>query len=227
MSDTESAVKAISAEVRKRKNPFTGWLYRLKDWTEGLAEKSYAVPALFALAFAESSFFPIPPDVLLIALCVGKPSKSFYYAVMCTVGSVIGGLAGYLIGYALWHDVATGEYSRLAQLFFHYVPGFSEDRFQMVKGWYNDYNFWVVFTAGFTPIPYKLFTISAGVFRVDLFLFSIASLVGRAGRFFLVSALFYFFGAAIRDFLEKYLEWLTIAFLVMLVGGFAVIKLLL
>lgn len=207
----------------RRSHPLTGWLYRLKDWTEGLAGKRYAVPALFLLAFAESSFFPIPPDVLLIALCVGRPKRSFYFALVCTVGSVVGGLAGYAVGYWLWYDAA-GEFSRVARFFYDVVPGFTTERFEQVRVLYDRWDFWVVFTAGFTPIPYKIITISAGVFRIDLAMFAVASIVGRAGRFFLVGALLHWVGPRVKRFLEDYLELLTLAFVVLLVGGFALVK---
>lgn len=207
----------------RRKHPVTGWMYRLKDWTEGFAQSPHAVAALFLLAFAESSFFPIPPDVLLIALCVAQPRRSFYFALVCTVGSVVGGLAGYAIGHFLWYDT-TGAYGPVAHFFFDHIPGFTVPNFEKVQGLYAKWDFWVVFTAGFTPIPYKLITISAGVFKIDLVVFTIASIVGRAGRFFLVGALLYWLGPKVQHFLEKYLEWLTLAFMVLLIGGFVVIK---
>lgn len=210
--------------ARKRNRPILGWLYRLKDWTEHLATKPYAVPALFLLSFAESSFFPIPPDVLLIALCVGLSSRSFYYATVCTAASVLGGLAGYAIGYFLWYHPGSETYTAVARFFFDIVPGFTEERFLSVRDLYQQYDFWVVFTAGFTPIPYKLITISAGVFDVNVWMFTIASLVGRAGRFFLVALFFYVFGAPVQHYVEAYLEHLTLAFVVLLIGGFVVIK---
>lgn len=207
----------------RRSHPLTGWLYRLKDWTEGLAERKHALTALFLLAFLESSIFPVPPDVLLIALCVGKPRRSFFFALICTLGSVIGGLAGYGIGWWLWHD-ATGAYGPIARFFFDHVPGFTVERFEEIGLLYDRWDFWVVFTAGFTPIPYKIITISAGVFRIDMLMFVVASIVGRAGRFFLVAALLYALGPRIRRFLEEYLEILTLAFVVLLLAGFLLIK---
>ncbi|MCX7907793.1 MAG: DedA family protein [Bacteroidetes bacterium] len=201
-----------------------GWLYRLKDRVEALAYRPYAVPALFAVAFAESSVFPIPPDVLLLALCIVLPSRSFYFAAVATLASVLGGLAGYGIGYGLWHEPQTGAYSGLARFFFEHVPGFSEARFEAVQGLYARWSFWVVFTAGFTPIPYKLFTVTAGVFEVPLVPFALASLVGRAARFFLVAALLYRFGPPIRRFIDRHLGWLTIAFTALLLGGFLLLR---
>lgn len=221
-----AAVTALHPPHRdhsRRKHPITGWMYRLKDWTEGFATRPHAVAALFLLAFAESSFFPIPPDVLLIALCVAQPKRSFYFALACTVASVLGGLAGYAIGHFLWYDLS-GNFGPVARLFFDHVPGFSVEAFEKVRVLYEEWNFWVVFTAGFTPIPYKLITITAGVFNIDLVMFTIASIAGRAGRFFLVGAALYWLGPRVQHFLEKYLEWLTLAFVVLLVAGFVVIK---
>jgi membrane protein YqaA with SNARE-associated domain len=217
----ESAAPMLTED--KRKNRLTGWLYQLKDWTEALADRPYAVAALFVLAFLESSVFPIPPDVLLIALCVGRPRRSFYFALVSTVGSVLGGLAGYGIGYWLWYD-SSGAYAGIANFFFNHIPGFSIAKFQQIQALYDKWNFWVVFTAGFTPIPYKIITVSAGVFKINAPMFILASIVGRAGRFFLVGGLFYLYGPRIKRFLEDYLEILTVAFIVLLLGGFVLIK---
>ncbi len=196
---------------------------RLYDWVLSLAETRYGAWALFALAFAESSFFPIPPDVLLIALCVGALTKSYRFALICTLGSLIGGIVGYGIGYWLWHAPG-GEASALAQFFFDHVPGFSEHKFETVRGLYEQYNFWIVFTAGFTPIPYKVITISAGVFHVPFPMFVLASLVGRAGRFFLVAALLHRYGAGITRFIDRWFNLLAVGFTVLLLLGFWLIK---
>lgn len=201
-----------------------GSLWRLKDWTESQAQKPYAMGILFLLAFAESSFFPIPPDVLLIAMCVASPRRALLFAAICTLGSVLGGIAGYGIGYLAWWDVQNGGYGAIAQFFFNYIPGFTEAKFASVQALYEKYDFWVVFTAGFTPIPYKIITIAAGVFKIPFGGFVLASLIGRAGRFFLVSSLFYFFGTPIKTFIDKYFELLSVAFLLLLVAGFALLK---
>lgn len=200
-----------------------GLFRRLNSWVERLAEGPNGVRALFLLAVAESIFFPIPVDVLLIALCVGIPARSFRFALVCTIGSVLGGILGYQIGAWLWYD-ATGEFSRLAIFFLDVVPGFTEETFEAVQSLYREYDFIAVFAAGFTPLPYKVFTITAGVFDVSLPVFTLASLVSRAGRFFLVGALFYFFGAPIKRFIDKYLEILSIAFLILLIGSFLLLK---
>lgn len=189
-------------------------LRRLKDWTEGFAEKPRAEWALFAIAFAESSFFPIPPDVLLIAMAVIVPKKAFRYALICTVGSVLGGIFGFLIGLAFFEAVGHPI------LQFYGAMG----HYEHVRELYNEHAFWAILVAGFTPIPYKVFTIAAGTFEVSLTTLVIASIIGRGGRFFLVAGLFYFFGAPIKRFIDKYFELLTIVFLILLVGGFIVIR---
>ncbi len=187
---------------------------RLYDWVLHWAETPYGVWALFLLAFAESSFFPIPPDVLLIALAFSIPARAFRYALICTTGSVLGGIFGYLIGFGVW-EAAQG-------LFIPHL--FSQAAFDQVVGYYDRYDFWVVFTAAFTPIPYKVITISAGVCRINFIMFLIGSAVGRTARFLLVAWLIHHFGRPIRTFIEKYFNWVTIAFTVCLVGGFALIN---
>ncbi len=203
-----------------------GWLYWLKDWVEGLAAKRHAVALLFVLAAAESVFFPIPVDVLLIALCVSLPRRSFWFAAVCTAGSVLGAFGGYAIGYFLWYHGAgdAQTYSGLAQFFYDHVPGFTEANFEAVAAKYRELGFWAIFAGGFTPLPYKLFTITAGIVQLNLATFFLASLVSRAARFFLVGALFFFFGRPIKAFIDRYLGWLTIAFVVLLVGGFVLLK---
>lgn len=193
------------------------------DWVLHWAQTPYGPLALFLLAFAESSFFPIPPDALLIALALGARSKSFKFAAVCTIASILGALLGYAIGYFVWWE-GVNEFSAVANFFFTNIPGFTEQLFFEVKGLYDKWNFWIIFTAGFTPIPYKVFTITGGAFNVNIFLFIIASLVGRAGRFFLVSFLIWKFGAHIQGFIDKYFNWLAIVFSVLLIGGFILIK---
>lgn len=207
-----------------------GWLYRLKDWVESLAQRRHAVVILFVLAACESVFFPIPVDVLLIALCVSVPKRSFWFAAVCTAGSVLGAFIGYAIGYWLWYDTVGADaqtFSGLARFFFDHIPGFTEPAFEAVRAKYEAYDFWIVFTGGFTPLPFKLFTISAGVFQLNLLGFGLAALVSRASRFFLVAALFYFFGEPIKAFIDRYLGWLTLAFTILLIGGFVALKYLL
>ncbi len=189
---------------------------KIYDWVLKWAETPYGPLALAILAFTESAFFIIPPDVLLVALAVGKPKKSLHFALYCSVASVLGGIFGYYIGLGLW--------SVVSDIFFSYIPGFTPDKFEMVRTLYEENGFWVVFTAGFTPIPYKLFTITAGVFEINFFGFVIASLIGRSARFFLVGGLIWKFGEEIQGFIDKYFNLLAIAFTVLLIGGFFIVK---
>ena len=189
---------------------------RLYDWVLHWADTPYGTPALAAISFAESSFFPIPPDVLQIALSVSKPRRSFFYAGVSAVASVLGGIAGWLIGALLWASIGW--------FFFRYVPGFSQEHFEHVQKLYGDNAFLAILAAAFTPIPYKVFTIAAGVFEISLTTLILASAVGRSGRFFLVAAFLFFFGPTAKHLLEKYFEWITIALFVLLVAGFMAIK---
>ena len=187
-------------------------LKKLYDWVLSWANTPYGGIALFLLAVAESSVFPIPPDVLLIALCLGNRSRWLWFASICTVGSVLGAVIGYGIGMGLW--------SVVDQWFFTYVPGFTPESFESVRALYERWNFWVVFVAAFTPIPYKVITITGGVCAINFALFLIASMVGRSARFVLVSALIYYIGEPIHDFIERRFNLVTIAFTVLLIGGF-------
>lgn len=190
---------------------------RLYDWMLSWGNSRWGAWALFFFALAESSFFPIPPDVLLIALCLGVTSKSFRYALTCLSGSIVGAMIGYAIGFFLWQNTA-GEYTALANWFYAHV--FSVDSFTSVGALYDKYNFWIVFTAGFTPLPYKIFTISGGLFHINFVMFIIASIVSRGLRFFLIAALIWKFGAPIKGFIDKYFNLLAILFTVLLVGSF-------
>ena len=194
---------------------------RLYDWVLSWGDSRWGGLALFVLAFAESSFFPVPPDVLLIALCLGAVKRSFRYALICLVGSVMGAMVGYAIGYFLWQNSA-GEYTLLANWFFNKV--FSEESFLEVKSLYDKWDFWIVFTAGFTPLPYKLFTITGGLFHINFAMFIIASIVSRGLRFFLVGGLIWKFGAPIKTFIDKYFNLLAIAFTVLLIGSFVLVS---
>lgn len=196
---------------------------KMYDWVLHWAETPYGPLALFLLAFAESSFFPIPPDALLIALALGARSKSFKFAALCTFASVLGAILGYSIGHFLWWD-SGNQFSNVANFFFINIPGFTHELFYKVQALYDEWNFWIIFTAGFTPIPYKVFTISGGAFSINIVLFIIASIISRAGRFFLVSFLIWKFGEQIKGFIDKYFNWLAISFTVLLIGGFVGIK---
>lgn len=216
MSETsgeEGVALALEKPPLTWTNPF-GWVRWLYDWVLHWAETPYSVPALVGLAFAESSFFPVPPDVLLIAMCLSLPKRSLRFAAFCSVASVVGGAFGYLIGWYLWEQVSG--------FFFNYV--FSEHVFNIVAAKYNQNAFWAVFTAGLTPIPYKVFTIAAGVFDVDFREFIVASAFGRSARFFAVAGLIRIFGPPIRTFIDRYFNLLSIVFVVLLAGGFVVVR---
>ena len=193
---------------------------RLYDWMLSWGNSRWGALALFLFAFAESSFFPIPPDVLLIALCIGATARSFRFSAICLVGSIVGAIAGYGIGYFLW-QTPSGEYTAIANFFFAHV--FTEESFLRVQNLYNQYNFWIVFTAGFTPLPYKLFTISGGLFHIDFIMFIIASVVSRGLRFFLIGVLIWKFGSPIKTFIDKYFNILAIVFTVLLIGSFVLV----
>jgi len=186
----------------------------LYDWTLSWAEKPQALWALFFLALVESSFFIVPPDVLLLAMCVARPTKSIWYAFVCSLGSVLGGAIGYAIGF--WF------YDSLGQLIVSTLH--LERAFAIVEQKYQENVMLAVLVAAFTPIPYKVFTLAAGFFKVNFFEFMIASLFGRSARFFLVALLLYFFGPAIKEKIEKWFDVFAVLFTVLLIGGFVVIK---
>ncbi|MDR1492447.1 MAG: DedA family protein [Planctomycetaceae bacterium] len=191
-----------------------GMMRRLYDWVLHWADTPYGAPALFFIAFMESSFFPIPPDVLQIALSAGKPKRSFYYATISLVGSVTGAFLGYFIGYALWEA--------LHNVFIPHL--FSQDTFDKVQKLYANNAFLAIFTAAMTPIPYKVFTIAAGVGQISLLILLSASIVGRGMRFYLVALFLWLFGPIVRKWLEKYFEILAVVFAALLIGGFVLIK---
>jgi membrane protein YqaA with SNARE-associated domain len=193
-----------------------GPLRRLYDWVLHWAYTPYGSWALFLLALAESSFFPIPPDPLLMALCLGAAKKALKFAAVATAASVLGGLIGYAVGAGVW-GVAE-------PYFYAWVPGVSPEAFARVQGLYDRWDFWAIFLAGLTPIPYKVFTISAGVFDINLGIFVLASLTSRGLRFFAVSALIYKWGKPMSDFIDRYFDVLSILFGILLVGGFLVIE---
>ncbi len=189
-------------------------LRRLYDWVLHWATTPYAVPALFILSFAESSFFPVPPDVLLIALAISIPARSFRYALICSIASVLGGMVGYAIGFF--------GYETIGKPVVDLYQG--QEIMDTIRVQYDMYGFWGVLAAAITPIPYKIFTISSGFFRFNFLLFMIASIIGRSLRFFLVAGLIWKFGPPIRDFIDRYFNLLSYIFLLLLVGGFIIIK---
>ena len=178
------------------------------------AEHPQATWALFGLAFAESSFFPIPPDVLLIALCLGRPRRALWYAAVCTLGSVLGGLAGYAIGYTLYDSVG-----RPILEFYGLTEKYGE-----VQALYRRYDVWAVGIAGFTPIPYKVFTVTAGLFGISLPGFVVASAVSRGLRFTLVAGVLRLWGEPARAFLDRHLGILSILLAALIVAGFVALK---
>lgn len=195
----------------------------LYDWVLKWAESPYGGLALFIISFAESVFFPIPPDVLLIALVLGSTTKAFRFALICTIGSICGAMVGYYIGSAIWLNEAN-EFTPFALFFFNNIPGFTVELYQSIKELYNEWDFWLVFTAGFTPIPYKVFTVTSGVFDINFVMFVLASIVSRGARFFLVAWLIWKFGPTIKQFIDKYFNLLAILFTVLLIGSFVLLK---
>lgn len=191
-----------------------GLLRKLYDWVLSWAHKKYSSAALFVLAFSESSFFPVPPDVLQIALSVSKPKKSFYYALIASVGSVLGGILGYFIGLFLFDTIGSFIINTLGY----------QAQFDAVGDLYKSYAFLAILVSAFTPIPYKVFTIAAGFWQVGLLPLIAASAIGRSARFFIVATLIYFFGPKIKEFIDKYFNILTIIFIILLLGGFLIIK---
>ncbi len=190
-------------------------LRRLYDWVMRLAGHRHAVPALAAVSFAESSFFPIPPDVMLVPMILANRARAWFIATVCTISSVLGGLFGYAIGYYLFDAVG----QPLVDFY-----GYGE-KFATFQSWYNEYGLLIVFVAGITPLPYKVFTIASGVTGLPLLTFAAGSLVSRGLRFFIEAALLWWIGEPIRTFIEKNLQWVTTAFVVLLVGGFVLLKL--
>jgi membrane protein YqaA with SNARE-associated domain len=197
-----------------------GFLRGIYGWVMRWSAHEHARTALFVLAFAEASICPIPADVLLIAMALADSRKARGHALVCSVGSVTGGVAGFYIGYGLWQS--------LQGFFFKYLApiGFTHENFEIVQKAYQENAFLAVFTAGFTPIPYKVFTIAAGVFEVALPVFLIASLLGRSARFFLVAELVKRIGPPVLPFIEKHLGWLTFLLAFLIILGFVAIKLL-
>lgn len=203
-------------EDAERSGVRPGFVRRLYDWMLSWADTRYGPAALFVLAFAESSFFPLPPDPLLIALALGAPRRGFVFAGLATAGSVLGGLVGYAIGWGVW--------SAVQGAFFTYVPGVTPDAFARIGALYDRWDFLAIFAAGFSPIPYKVFTLSAGVFNISFSVFVIASTLSRGARFFLLGGLVFFFGPSIQSFIDRYFDRLAWLFLALLVGGFFLVQ---
>jgi membrane protein YqaA with SNARE-associated domain len=186
----------------------------LYDWTMDLAARRNAVWVLAAIAFIESSVFPIPPDVLLIPMVLAARDRAWRYAAICTIASVLGGMLGYAIGAGLYEGVGKPILE-----FYGYAEKFGD-----FTARYNEYGGWIVFIAGVTPFPYKVITIASGVTELDLGTFTVASVLARGLRFFIVAALLYWIGQPIREFIEKRLGLMFTLFCVLLVGGFVLLK---
>lgn len=199
------AAEAAPVSRPRSRNP----LRRLYGWVLSWAESPHGERALFWLALAEASFFPIPPDILLIPLGVGAPRKALRFAGVCLAGSVLGGVLGYSIGLGLWEPV--GE--PLVALYH------GEEAMTQIEALYHTYGFWGILVAAVTPIPYKVFTIASGFLRYPFGLFMLASFLGRGLRFFTVGALVRIFGARVQALIERYFNLATILFVILLVGG--------
>ncbi|MCW8916232.1 MAG: DedA family protein [Magnetovibrio sp.] len=186
------------------------------DWTMKFASHEHALWALFFVAFIESSVFPIPPDILLIPMILACREKAWKIAAVCTLGSVLGGLAGYGIGFYLFEQFGRPIFEFYGKL----------DKFEDFQAMYNEWGAWVVAMAGLTPFPYKVITIASGVTALNIGTFVIASILSRGARFFIEAWLLWYFGDPIREFIEKYLGILITGGFVVLFGGFVAVKFL-
>jgi membrane protein YqaA with SNARE-associated domain len=186
----------------------------LYDWTMAKARGQHAEKALAVVSFAESSFFPIPPDVMLVPMVLANRDRAFRLAGVCTIASVLGGLLGYAIGYFLYETVG-----RPLLEFYHY-----EEAYERFRAAFEEWGLWIILIKGLTPIPYKLVTIASGSVAFNLAVFIAASIVTRAARFYMVAALLWKFGPPIRDFIERRLQLVMWAFLIALIGGFVAVK---
>lgn len=194
---------------------FTGFVRKIYDWIISLSGNKHALACLFAISFIESSFFPIPPDIMLIPMILATPKQAWKIAGVCTVASVIGAYLGYIIGVYFFQLIAEPLLN-----FYGYL-----DKFNDFKKLYEEYGAWIVFGAGITPFPYKIITIASGVVHLNLFVFTIASVIARGLRFFIIAWLLKTYGEKMRTFIEKNLGWLSVLFLILLIGGFMLIKL--
>jgi len=192
---------------------------KLYDWVIHFANTKHGGTALFCLSFAESSFFPIPPDVLLGPLALGAPKKWVRFALACSIASVLGGIMGYLIGVFLWDAIQVWAFANLGWV------KITQENFDVFAEKYAEFGFWIVFACGFTPLPYKVCTITAGIAGISFPGFLIASTLSRSARFFLVAGLMGWKGERIRPYIERYFNWLSLAFVILLIGGFYAINL--
>ncbi|HYI70680.1 MAG TPA: YqaA family protein [Skermanella sp.] len=186
----------------------------LYDWTMRLAGHRHAMWAMGFISFIESSIFPVPPDALMMPMVLARRDKAWRIATVCTLASVVGGLFGYMIGYFLWDAIG-----QQVMDFYGYAA-----KMEDFAALYNEWGFWIVAGAGFTPFPYKVITIASGLTHLDLAVFMAASVISRGARFFLVAGLLWYFGPPIRVFIEKHLGLLASAFFALLLGGFAAVR---
>lgn len=200
-------------QIRSEKSP--SYLKQLYDWCIKSAETKKAKYYLYAIAFAESSFFPLPPDLLFIPMMLAKPKNAFNMAFWLTVTSVTGGMVGYAIGYYLYNSLGTWIIDA-----YH-----MHSAFQKFQNDFNQYGFWIIVLKGLTPIPYKIVTIASGLARFDFVTFITASIIARGFRFYLLATLLYFFGQRARYYIEKYLTLALIATLGIILLGFIIVKL--
>ena len=189
---------------------------KLYNWTLDKSSKKEAPWFLSIVSFAESSFFPIPPDIILIPMVLAKRAKAFIYASLCTLSSVVGGILGYLIGLLLFNSIGIFLVN-----FYNLDESLNE-----FKNYYNTYGAWIVIIAGFTPFPFKVITISSGLFQLNFIIFILCSILSRGARFYLIAGLLYFFGEKIKIFIDKYFNILTILFFALLIGSILIIKIL-
>ncbi|MGB3647843.1 MAG: VTT domain-containing protein [Desulfobulbales bacterium] len=192
-----------------------GWIRQIYDRCLLWVQSPFGIWALFFIAVAESSFFPIPPDIFLMVLCITVPPKSFRYAAICAAGSVLGGILGYGLGLGFMDTIGV----KILELYGLH------DKYEVVQNLYRQHDALAVGAAGFTPLPYKLFTITAGAFKINFVTFVLVSIVSRSARFFLVAAFIYKFGAPVRHFIERYFNLLSVLFFILLIGGFLVVRL--
>ena len=192
------------------------FLKRTYNWTLEKAQHKNAKWYLSLISFAESSFFPIPPDILLIPMALASKANALFYAFICTLFSVLGGILGYAIGYFFYNSVGI------------YIVDFYhlENSFNIFESYYKEFGILIVLGAGITPFPYKFITIASGVFGLNIFLFIIVSIIGRGLRFYLIAILLYFFGEKIKLIIDKYFNILTVVFFILLVGSVFIIRFL-
>ena len=199
--------------IRGMKNLWQKLVHGTYDWTMRLASGNKAVWALCAVAFIESSFFPIPPDLLLIPLVLANRGKAWYIAGCATIASVLGGYFGYAIGFFAYDFIQP------------YLSAGFIDKINWFSDKYNTYGAWIVFGAGITPFPYKIITIASGITHLNLVIFTVASILARGLRFYLIAWLLWKWGAPMKVWIEKNLGWLSIVFCLLLIGGFYLVKL--